>query len=135
MAQATTVTLESGRVALAPLARPDQAVEMMPGETRSVGPDAAPSLPDTVAIHRALAWRTGALFYHDEWLGVVLEDLERRFGVALILQASSLHRKRVSFSKHNPTDAESVIHDLCAGNALKYRATTTGYELYDPVMN
>lgn len=135
IAQTTTVTLEAGRVALSALTRPEEAVMMQPGETRSVGPAAAPSPPDTVATHQALAWRTGALFYHDELLGVVLEDLERRFGVTLILQAPSLHRTRVSFSKHAPPDAETVIRDLCAGNGLKYRATTTGYELYDPGMN
>ena len=94
-----------------------------------------PSLPDTLALGSALAWRRGALIYHDELLGVVLEDLERRFDIELILQAPALQRKRVNFSKHNPPDAEAVIHDLCAGYGLKYRATTTGYELYDPGMN
>ena len=128
----TTVTLEEGRVLLAALARPAQVAEMRPGETRSVGPAAGLSAPDTVSLGRVLAWRSGALIYHDELLGVVLEDLERRFGVTLVLQAPSLYRKRVSFSKHNPVDAESVIQDLCAGNGLKYRAITTGFELYDP---
>lgn len=135
LAPATTVTLETGRVRLAALTQPDRAVEMTPGETRAVGLDAVLTPPDTAALHRALAWRTGALLYHDELLGVVLEDLERRFGMTLVLQAPALHRRRISFSEHDPTDAETVIRTLCAGYGLNYRATATGYELYDPGMN
>ena len=132
LAPATTVSLESGRVALKAFNGSGRPVEMVPGQTRSVGPDTVLSPPDTVSIHSALVWRSGALIYHEALLGVVLEDLERRFGVTLVLQAPALRHKRVSFSKHNPIDVETVIQDLCAGNGLQYRATTTGYELYDP---
>jgi hypothetical protein len=53
----------------------------------------------------------------------------------LTLQASSLQRRRVNFSMHDPTDAEAVIRNLCGLYALNYRATATGYELYDPGMD
>lgn len=130
----TTVTLESGRVALAPAEHPDQAVELEPGQTRRMAEQAdEPASPDTVSIAWATAWRTGDLVFKDQWLGVILEDVERRFGIDLALEASSLREKRLSYALRNPAaNAEFVIRDICRALGLNYRETSIGYELYAP---
>ena len=130
----TTVTLESGRVALAPAEHPDQAVELEPGQTRRIAEQAEePSLPDTVSIAWATAWRTGDLVFKDQWLGVILEDVERRFGIDLALETSSLREKRFTYALRNPAaNAEFAIRDICTALGLNYRETSIGYELYAP---
>ena len=80
-----------------------------------------------------MAWRTGDLVFKDQWLGVILEDVERRFGIDLALEASSLREKRLSYILRNPAaNAEFVIRDICRALGLSYRETSIGYELYAP---
>ena len=131
---ATTVTLESGRVALAPAGRPDQGVELVPGQTRRVAAAVdEPSPPDTATVAWVTAWRDGDLVFKDQWLGVILEDVERRFGIDLALESATLGRKRYTYALRNPAaDAESVIRDVCGAMGLNYRETAIGYELYAP---
>ena len=127
----TTVTLESGRVALAPAGRPDQAVELEPGQTRRIAEEAdEPSPPDTVSVQWVTAWRTGDLVFKDQWLGVILEDVERRFGIDLALEPVTLRQKRLTVVQRNPVSAEAVIRDACTALGLNYRETSVGYELY-----
>lgn len=130
---ATTVTLESGRVALAPAGLPEQAVELAPGQTRRMAEATDELSPaDTVTAAWATAWRNGDLVFKDQWLGVILEDVERRFGIDLALDPVTLGKKRVNYALRNPSaDAEFVLRDICGGVAgLNYRETSTGYELY-----
>lgn len=129
----TTVALESGRVALSPAQRPEQAVVLEPGQTYRIAENAhEPSLPDSVAVVRATAWRKGDLIFKDQWLGIILEDVERRFAVDLILAPPTLREKPLTVAWRNPTNAEAVIRDICMGLGLNYRETSNGYEIYAP---
>ncbi len=129
----TTVTLESGRVALAPADGPGQAVALEPGQTRRISSEVRePSPPDTVATGAATAWRNGDLVFKDQWLGVILEDVERHFAVDLVLAAPALREKPMTVAWRNPASADAVIRDVCAALGLSYRATSNGYEIYAP---
>ncbi len=131
---ATTVTLESGRVRLAPRVLPEQGTELMPGETRSLGAaDQTFSLADTTLVHVATAWRTGGLIFKDAKLGTILEEVERRFDVEVVLNAQTLKPRRISLALRRPTSAALVIENLCIPLGLQYRETTTGYMLYEPL--
>lgn len=132
MDRTTTVTLESGSVALSSTANPNAQSKLVPGETKRVLSDGTVEDVSGLALADALAWRSGALIYHDEKLGVVLEDIERRFGISLTLQPASLDTVRMTFSSHNPAGVESVITTLCAPHGLRFRETSDGYQLYDP---
>jgi ferric-dicitrate binding protein FerR (iron transport regulator) len=133
LAPITTVTLESGRVALSALADPDAQVELEPGQTRSISAQTPVVSPiDTARIHFATAWRSGDLIFKDEILGTILEEVERRFAINVQLQNQRLQTKRVNISLRSPADAESVLENVCNPLGLKYRATSTGYALYDP---
>ena len=128
---ATTVALETGRVALAPTGRPDQAVELEPGQIHRIGQIAHElTPPDTEALARAMAWQNGDLLFKDQWLGVILEDVERRFDVTLTAHPASLHRRSLELAIRNPANAEAVIRDICTALNLRFRETSNGYEIY-----
>ncbi len=131
MAPGTTVTLTEGRVALAPLGRPTDAVELLPGQTHRIAAGARmPAPPDTSAVVHALAWRTGDLVFKDQWLGVILEDVERRFDVAVTLQPVTLRQRRLTLASRNPGRAETVLRDISVALGLHYRETAHGWEIY-----
>ena len=128
----TTVTLAEGRVALAP-ANGGEAVIMAPGETRWIARGATePSPADTLAQAYTLAWRTGDLVFKDQWLGVILEDVERRFAVDIELLAPEMRTRRLNLAFRQPGSAEAVVRDLCTALGLSYRETTRGFELFTP---
>ena len=129
----TTVALESGRVALSPAPKQEQAVVLEPGQTYRIAENAhEPPLPDSVAVERATAWRQGDLIFKDQWLGIILEDVERRFAVDLILTPSTLRQKPMTVSLRNPTNAAAVIRGICVVLGIKYWETSNVYEIYAP---
>lgn len=131
--EATTVALETGRVTLTPAGQPERTVTLAPGEIRRVqGQKDAVDVPlvSTLSVDDATAWRQGDLISKDQPLGVVLGDVERRFGVHLQVQAPSLRQRRVNLALRQPTDAEAVVRDLATALGIRYRAISNGYELY-----
>ena len=129
----TTVTLESGRVALAPANHPEEAVTLEPGQTHRIGQAThALNRSDAKAVARATAWRQGELVYKDQWLGVILEDVERRFAVDLTMQPGSLRQKRLTLALH-PASAEAFVREVCLTlEGINYRETSNGFEIYGP---
>lgn len=128
----TTVALEHGRVVVAPIQRPDQAVEMKPGETRRVSArSASPRVLTEVSVDDATAWRRGDLVFKNQTLGVVLDDVGRRYAVDIEVHPQRLARTRLNLALRQPESAEAVIHDLALALGLEYRETSTGFELFN----
>ncbi|NNF57725.1 MAG: hypothetical protein HKN04_05740 [Rhodothermaceae bacterium] len=127
---ATTVTLVSGRVRLASAERPAEAILLTPGETGRVTEDDSTPILAEEEIQIALAWREGDLVYKDRPLGLILNDLERRFGLRIASQPPTLRQRRVSVALRNPTSADAVVRDLALALDLRYRARADGFELY-----
>ena len=42
----------------------------------------------------------------------------------------TLTRKQLTHASRNPVRVEDVIRDICVALTLKYRETSTGYEIY-----
>jgi ferric-dicitrate binding protein FerR (iron transport regulator) len=134
LAPGTSVTVASGRVALVPADRPTQAVTLAPGQAHRIAREVhTPAMPDTATVAQATAWRAGDLVYKGEWLGVIFEDIERRFAITVGVRSPALLTTDVTLAVRNPTDAESVIRDLCIALNLNYRATSGGYEIYQTI--
>ena len=126
------VTLASGSVRLSAVTSPDQSIIMEPGQTVSVqqgveGFVVAESMP----VDYALAWRKGELVFKDQPLATVLREIERRFSIDIDLITNQLATKEVTFAYRQATSAENVIEDLSHALGLKYRAISTGYELFE----
>ncbi len=128
---ATTVALEEGRVALSAASSPEHVVTLVPGQIHRIGAETqAATLPDSTGMVDALAWRQGDLVFKDQRLGVILEDVERRFGIDMAMQPATLRQRRLSLGLRAPGDAEAVIRDICVALSLNYRQTATGWEIY-----
>lgn len=128
----TTVALSSGRVALAATAQPEHIVTLTPGQTRRVVLDEtgiATIEAITTSVEDATAWRRGDLFFKNQQIGAILEDVERRFSVDLEV-APDIARKRIDLFLPQPADAEAVIRDVATALGLRYRATSNGFEVY-----
>jgi ferric-dicitrate binding protein FerR (iron transport regulator) len=131
MAPATVVSLESGRVRLAPRGSARTPVELAPGDVRRLATGADEIAPAaSVALQESLAWLNGDLVFRDEHLGLVLEEIGHRYGVELSLASPTLAQKRVTFSFHGQREVERVVGSLTAALGLRYRATANGYQLY-----
>lgn len=133
VASNTTVALASGSVALTGLHTDDTSVTLVPGQTGVV---AAKTLEvnevDTVRVGHALAWRSGDFFFSDEWLGSILDDVERRFNTQVTVKPGALRGRRMKLSIEKPVSAEAILKDICEPLGLRYRETSVGFELFDP---
>lgn len=129
----TTVTLASGSVRL--LAKEAKALPVLlkDGEVSRVD-DAmyAPSAPEVATLDRALVWRSRGFAFSNQDLQAVFEELERRYSVAVRTNEPSIAELRTTAYYPAPKGVEAILEDLCATNALAYRITSTGYEVYRP---
>ena len=126
---ATVVALQHGRLLLRPAE--GAPVEMAPGEVRRIGGRrATEAAVDTLLARSATAWRNGDLIFRDEWLGVVLEEIERRFAVDIELHSNELMNREITWAERNATDVTAVLDNLCRALGVRYRRTAQGYEIY-----
>ena len=133
MIRETVVVLESGQVALAAVFAPTDTVVLAPNQIgRVVADTTRPTLPQSISTTSTLAWRNGSLDFRGQWLGLILNDLERRYGLTFQYQPTSLNRKQLSFVFRRQPEAEVVVEHICRALGLKYRTTSTGFELYEP---
>ena len=64
--------------------QPDQPVVLAPGQMSRVPAGAAtPSPPEDVVVERMLAWRSGGFYFNNKPLGIILAEVERRYGFRL----------------------------------------------------
>ena len=132
----TVVTLTEGSVGLSPTADPENLVVMKPGETRRIVQNSAVVSEASIQnLNDVAAWTEGNLVYRDEWLGVILEDIERRFAIEIELQATDLLKKEFTYVSRQPQTAEAVISGLCEALGLRYSQTSRGVSIYRPVEN
>jgi transmembrane sensor len=128
---ATTVSLESGAVVLVPIADPGNAVEIAPGETWRVGTESgAVPVRYTVPVDVAASWRVGDLIFHDRRLDTIISDVERRFGVRILIAPDNAGSQRFSVALREPRDVETVLSDIAAAVGLRYRERSDGFELF-----
>lgn len=127
---ATTVTLTSGRVAVAPRTSEAPPVVLAPGQTSVVTGDTAAARPPVAAeVSRALAWRSGGLAFADQPLGSVAKALERRFDVEIRLASPELAALPLTYFNPHPVSAPSVLADICHVQGLRFRRTAGGFRI------
>jgi ferric-dicitrate binding protein FerR (iron transport regulator) len=128
----TSVALVAGRVSLASRRQPGAPIFIAPGEIWEVNENALVRLtpPDTVAVRISTAWRNGSLYFRNAPVGVVLEELERRFDVDLEVADADLYPVVITLSMKSPVRIDGVLDNLCAGLGAHYRQTARGFEIY-----
>ncbi|NND70850.1 MAG: hypothetical protein HKN43_04670 [Rhodothermales bacterium] len=125
----TEVTLLSGKVQLIGESN-GESVTMQPGDQVVVAEGNALTARQ-VDDSGVAVWRDGNLFYSDELLGVVLEDVQRRFGVGIQLSVPEIAMRRINVSFHSPADAEVIVRTICGAYSLNYRKVASGFEIFE----
>lgn len=131
--RSTTVTLASGKVRLLAKQEGASPVLLTDGEVSRVEAEAvAPTAPEVATLERALVWRSRGFAFSNQELRSVFEDLERRYAVTVRADDETIAQLRTTAYYPAPKGIEAILEDLSATNALAYRSTPTGYEVYRP---
>lgn len=109
----------------------ERSVVLEAGQAGHVADAGAAYTPLSTGVSATTAWRTGGFFVDDEPYGVLFDEIERRFGVQIDAPAAIRARRR-TFIKQQATSAEAVLRDFCLSVGLRYRATASGFEVYQP---
>lgn len=126
--RATVVTVESGRVELAPRARQVAGMALHPGESSAVFGDSGAVVERVpIRVGRALAWRSGGLAFSDQPLESVFRSLERRFDVRIEIENATLRHRPLTYLNPRPASATEVVSDICSTHGLHYRRTARGF--------
>ncbi len=126
--QETVVALEEGSVELAPLNWPDNSISLEPGQLSRVLAGARnPSIAESVVLDRVLAWRNGGFYFKNAPLAVIVEEIERRYGVAIRVP-TRLSDTNLAFFHDDPGNVEVLLDAIQAVTGNRYRVTVLGYE-------
>ena len=116
----TVVVLEQGSVRFTSRTNGTPSVVLKPGETSTIAGASAPSTPAPTNVGQSTSWRVGGLYFIDEPVGVVIDEIARRFDVEVRVIPLSLRQERVSLRL---SEARS------AGEALSMMAIARNYTL------
>ncbi len=126
----TTVAVEHGSVRLASAALPDLAVVLEPGEGSRVNAGDTPSTPDGVDLSRSVAWLHGGLAFSNEPMGVVFDELERRYDLE-IDASPAIRSVLVSYWRESNVGVDEMLADLADVVDVNFRRTVAGYKLFE----
>jgi len=94
-----------------------------------LGQSPTPTLPDTLAHMQGLAWRNGGFAFQNRPLGIVFDEIARRFDLTIVA-SDDLRSRPFAFWKQNASAAEAVLDDLTRASGLRYRPVAGGYEIF-----
>ena len=129
---ATQVAVQEGRVQLAHPTT-SQAVILTAGLSSYLAEGATQPAPaDSMGVWMSPAWMQDGIAFRARPYADIFAELERRFNVEIMADEVIEARQR-SIYKQEILSARDVLNDLTAGTTLNYRATSTGFEVYEAI--
>lgn len=127
----TSVTVTEGEVYFFPEKSPDKRVVLSPGKMSSWNNSMIePADPVSVSADRILGWRNNLLHFDEKPLGVILNELERRFDVRIELEAQEMRYETLTTYYTEQRDLATVLNDISVVKGLRYAETANGYRIY-----
>ena len=123
-AYGSRVLVEEGRVAVHAGA---ERVELTAGQGAMV--TGTGLRPQQLATQGVATWRSGGLAALDEPIGLVLNELARRFAVEITADATVDLQATVSLFYPAMPSADVVLGDLCTAQGLTFERTSRGYRV------
>ena len=128
----TVVVLEQGSVLFAGLSDGVVPVVLEPGEMSRISGLNAPSLPVSVDINQNIAWRDGGLIFVDQLVGVVADEVQRRFNVEVEIIPASLRQERVTLKLNDARNAEEVLTTLAVARGYTVEGSKGAFKVKRP---
>ena len=128
----TVVVLEQGSVLLRGLTVDVDPVILKPGEISRISGVDAPSAPILVDINQNMSWRSGGLMFVDQRVGVVADEIQRRFNVQVKIIPESLRQERVTFRLSEVRNAEEVLSIVAVARGYTLEETNGLFKLVKP---
>ena len=129
---ATIVHVLEGYVELHPRHSDSAPVGLLAGQagalTSATGTTAEVEVLD---IETAFSWVTGGYAYRNEYVGNVLDDLNRRFNVGIEAPAS-VRLLRISYFKKTAAPISEILDEVSSTVGVRFRKIAGGFELYTP---
>ncbi len=125
----TVVSVVTGIVEVMAKKSPDETIQLKAGEAARVA--AATPAPTPARLDEVMAWRDGRFVFLNQPLGVMFDEIERRFGIEIITS------EQIRVHLHNigttAKSAEQLVIEICQSSTLKlrYRATANGFEVFE----
>tara|TARA_R100001143_G_scaffold63575_1_gene72201 strand:- start:14741 stop:15676 length:936 start_codon:yes stop_codon:yes gene_type:complete len=125
------VTVAEGEVYFYPGLLSENPVILHTGETSHWNRgETQPSSPKMVEMEEITAWRDLRFVFREQTLASILRDLERRYDVAIELEAEQAASTTLTAYYSQQVSLESVLNDICAVKGLRYTQTTNGYRIF-----
>ena len=129
----TLVAVQTGLVEVAAKGHPHEALRLEPGEAARVAATFdAPTPEANLDPAAATAWREDRFVFVNQPLGVMFDEIERRFGIEI--KAPEKIRQYPHNIGTKVTSAEKLVSDLCGSVTafkLRYRAMANGFEVFE----
>ncbi len=126
---ATQVSVVSGVVRLA--SSSGSFVTLTAGEASTLSLDASsPTAPSSVETEHVLAWQHDGFKFTSTPLGVILNEVERRFDITIHVTDEALLSEPTDILKEKSLGPEEILRDISEYNGYAFRAVDGGFELY-----
>lgn len=127
----TEVVVAEGTVRFYPDNRKEQSVSVAAGlMSHWKSGLTAPTEADSVKLDHVLGWKNQKFAFTNKPLGIILQELERRFDVPINLEADEYFNENVTIYYVNPQSAEPILQDICRIKGLRYAEASQGYRVY-----
>jgi len=123
----TEVFLEEGSVRFT---APGADVILRPGEaSRIAGNARQPSAPASINAYADVFWLTGGFLFVDKPVGVVVDEIKRRFDVHVETNPASMREELVTLRLGDARSAEEVLMTVAAARGYRLEVIGEGYRL------
>ncbi|MDG5766768.1 FecR domain-containing protein [Balneolales bacterium ANBcel1] len=127
----TRVYVDAGSVSLYPTGVPERIVQVNAGSWSRWNPAMeTPTPPEPAALDEMAAWRENRFVFRNEPLGAIFREIERRFDIAIHLEAEQYATEHLTAHYSDPPDAEKMVEDLCQVKGLRYARTANGFRVF-----
>ena len=128
----TVVVLEQGSVRFASRTGNNTPVVLKPGQTSKITGASAPSTPVPTNVGQRTAWRVGGLYFIDEPVGMVIDEIERRFDVKVKVLPRSLRYELVSLRLSEARSAGEALSTIAIARDYTLREANGVFTLIAP---
>jgi ferric-dicitrate binding protein FerR (iron transport regulator) len=124
----TIVFVESGRVRVVARANENDATTLEAGQSARIR-HASHVVSELEGFQDEPSWRDGGMAFNDVPLRVILDEIERRHGVSIVVSPDSLERVPVSLRVGRAVAASAVLELVAGAHKLSIEERPGGYIL------